>query len=118
MFGANEGYVDGDWETRQRIYQKHKNWTLGILYFLANDPRVPAKLQAEINQFGFAKDEYVQNNNFPYYLYVREGRRMLGPEVHTQHDVFRDRQKEESILLGSHWVDSHHIQRIDPDGAG
>jgi hypothetical protein len=112
MFGANEGYTDGDWATRQEIYQLHKDWAQGFLYFLANDPRVPATLQEETRRHGYAKDEFVDNNHFPYYLYVREGRRMLGPQVHTQHDVFRDRQKEASILLGSHWVDSHHVQRI------
>lgn len=112
MFGANEGYTDGDWETRHKIYQKHKDWTLGFLYFLASDSRVPKSLQQETNLHGFAKDEFVENDNFPYYLYVREGRRILGEEVHTQHDVFRDRQKEEVVLLGSHWVDAHHVQRI------
>lgn len=112
MFGANVGYTDGDWETRQGIYQDHKDWTLGFLYFMATDPRVPSKLQDEARMHGYAKDEYTDNNNFPYYLYVREGRRMIGPKVHTQHDVFADRQKRESILVGSHWVDSHHVQRI------
>jgi len=112
MFGANEGYTDGDWEKRQQIYQKHKDWTLGFLYFLATGPRVPESLQKEINLHGYAKDEFVENGNFPYYLYVREGRRMIGEEVHTQHDVFRDRQKDEAMLVGSHWVDSHHVQRI------
>jgi hypothetical protein len=112
MFGANEGYTDGDWETRQQIYQDHKNWTLGFLYFLAHDPRVPETLQKETRRHGYAKDEFKLNQNFPYYLYVREGRRMIGEKVQTQHDIFRDRQKEDAVMLGSHWVDSHHVQRI------
>jgi hypothetical protein len=112
MFGANEGYTDGNRETRQQIYQAHKNWTLGFLYFLSHDPRVPENLRRETLRYGYAKDEFALNNHFPYYLYVREGRRMVGDEVHTQHDVFRDRQKADAVLLGSHWVDSHHVQRI------
>ncbi len=112
MFGANEGYTDGDWETRQEIYQAHKDWTLGFLYFLSHDARVPENLRKETIRYGYAKDEFTENNHFPYYLYVREGRRMLGEQVHTQHDVFRDRQKPDAVMLGSHWVDSHHVQRI------
>ncbi|MFP4088933.1 MAG: FAD-dependent oxidoreductase [Cyclobacteriaceae bacterium] len=112
MFGANDGYTDGDWETRQEIYQAHKDWTLGFLYFLSHDARVPETLRKETSRYGFAKDEFIENNHFPYYLYVREGRRMLAEQVHTQHDVFRDRQKPDAVMLGSHWVDSHHVQRI------
>ncbi len=112
MFGANEGYTNGDWQTRQRIYQDHKDWTLGFLYFLSHDERVPERLREETYRYGFARDEFTENNHFPYYLYVREGRRMLGEKVQTQHDVFRDRQKPEAVMLGSHWVDSHHVQRI------
>ena len=112
MFGANEGYTDGNWQTREEIYQEHKDWTLGFLYFLSRDPRVPELLREETAQYGYAKDEFINNNHFPYYLYVREGRRMIGEQVHTQHDVFRDRQKAEAVMLGSHWVDTHHVQRV------
>ncbi len=112
MFGANEGYTDGNYETRRKIYEEHKSWTLGFLYFLGNDPRVPENIQTEMLSYGFAADEFVENDNFPVYLYVREGRRMTGGEIHTEQDVFRDRKKEESVMLGSHWVDSHHVQRI------
>lgn len=112
MFGANTGYSDGDIETRQRIYNEHKSWTLGFLYFLGHDQRVPGNLQQEMLDYGFAADEFVENDNFPVYLYIREGRRMKGEEIHTQKDVFQDREKLESVLLGSHWVDCHHVQRI------
>jgi hypothetical protein len=37
---------------------------------------------------------------------------MLGQLVQTQHDIYHDRYKEDAVLLGSHWVDSHHVQRV------
>lgn len=112
MFGANAGYTEGDWETRMHIYDRHKRWTLGFLYFLGHDPRVPEDLRKEMLSYGFAADEFVNNGHFPHYLYVREGRRMIGQLVQTQHDIYRDRYKEDAVLLGSHWVDSHHVQRV------
>jgi len=112
MFGANTGYTEGDQDTREEIYNDHKQWTLGFLYFLGHDPRVPEHLRKETRSYGFAADEFTNNENFPVYLYVREGRRMIGALVQTQHDVYRDREKEDAVMLGSHWIDSHHVQRI------
>ncbi len=112
MFGGNLAYPDGSYGVRDSITNAHKKYTLGYLYFLANDQDVPEKLRHEVAQWGFAKDEYVDNNNFPYYLYIREARRMVSDYVHTQHDIFDNRVKIDAVTLGSHWVDAHHIQRI------
>ena len=45
--GANWDYPDGDATTRARIVQDHIDYVQGFLYFLANDPRVPAELHEE-----------------------------------------------------------------------
>jgi hypothetical protein len=111
-FGGNVEYPDADYQKRHVIYDDHKNWTLGLLYFLANDPSVPQKLHDEVNQYGFTADEFKDNGNFPYYLYIREGRRMKGALVQTQKDILEDRKKPDAICLGSHWIDSHHVQRV------
>src|SRR4029078_7012974 len=66
----------------------------------------------EIAGWGFAKDEFVDHDHFPYQLYVREGRRMRGPLVMTQRDVTAERRKPDAIGLSSHFIDGHHVQRV------
>jgi len=112
LFGGNIDYPDADYKARAAIYQDHKDWTLGLFYFLLNDPAVPAGLKAETSRYGLAADEFKDNHNFPYYLYVREARRMIGDYVHTQQDIFTDPYKKDAIALGSHFVDCHHVQRV------
>jgi len=112
MFGGNRDYPDGSYEQRKEIYLEHKNYTLGYLYFLSHDQAVPDALRKEVSGWGYARDEYTDNNHFPYYLYIREARRLQGETVQTQRDIFTDRTKQDAITLGSHWVDAHHIQRI------
>ncbi|MDP2338594.1 MAG: FAD-dependent oxidoreductase, partial [Bacteroidota bacterium] len=111
-FGGNVDYPEADYKKRAEIYQDHKNWTLGLFYFLSNDPMVPKSLHDEVNQYGLTADEFKDNDHFPYYLYVREARRMIGAQVQTQRDILEERNKPDAICLGSHWIDCHHVQRV------
>jgi hypothetical protein len=115
--GANWDYPEGDRATRERILKDHIFYTKSFLYFLASDPRVPPDLQKEVNRWGHAKDEWVDNGNFPPQIYVREARRMVGAYVMTQKDLMAERTKDDSVALGSYNADSHHAQRfVKADG--
>lgn len=111
-FGAQFDYPDGSYARRKAIIDDHKNYTLGFFQFLRTDPSVPDSLRREVAKWGLAPDEFKDNNNWPHYLYIREARRMIGRHVMTQHDIQRDRKKDDAIALGSHWIDSHHVQRV------
>ena len=110
--GGNTGYPDGDKATRQRIERDHMDYIKGMLWFLGNDSRVPAELRAETNEWGLCRDEFTDYGNWPYALYVREGRRMRGEYMMVQNDCQRAIRKPDSVGMGSFVIDCHIVQRI------
>jgi hypothetical protein len=113
--GGSWLYPEASYEEQARIWQEHIDYVKGFFYFLANDPDVPAPLQAEMNGWGLAKDEFVDTDHWPHQLYVREARRMVGSYVTIQKDLQDDLRKEDSIGMGSYNSDSHHVQRFVVD---
>jgi hypothetical protein len=64
-----------------------------------------------------AKDEFADNDNWPYQLYIREARRMVGEYVTTEQDISGEYDTPHSVGMGSYKMDSHNAQRyIKQDG--
>jgi len=115
--GFNYDYPEASYERRREIVQEHETYQKGWLYFIANDPRVPAEVQQEMQQWGLAKDEFQDNGNWPHQLYIREARRMIGNYVMTENELLKRRPTPDSVGMGSYTMDSHNVQRyITPDG--
>lgn len=115
FIGGNYNYPEASYSEREKIIQAHKDYQQGLLYFLANDSRVPEKLQKIFNYYGLAKDEFVDNQNWPYNLYIREARRLLGEYVMTEHDCMLSKQTPNPVGMGSYHLDSHNVQRYVKD---
>jgi hypothetical protein len=115
--GMNWDYPDATYERRREIYQEHVTYQQGLLYFMANDPRMPADVRTEVAKWGLAKDEFRKTGNWPHQMYIREARRMIGKYVMTENELTKRRPTPESIGMGSYGIDSHNIQRyITPEG--
>lgn len=117
--GMCDDYPDADYPRRQQITEAHIRYHKGLLWTLANHPRIPEEIRSKAARLGFAKDEFVDNGHFPHQLYVREGRRMLGRMVMTEHELQKkERKVEDPVALGSYGIDSHPTQLwVDSDGA-
>ena len=117
FIGMNYDYPEADYDRRKAIIKAHEDYQKGLLYFLANDPRVPEEVREEMAQWGLAKDEFTDNGHWPHQLYIREARRMIGAYVMTEHDVFSTRPVPQSVGMGSYTLDSHNVQRyVKADG--
>jgi len=109
--GMNHDYPEASYERRLEIIEEHKTYQMGLLWFVANDPRVPEDIRTKMATWGLAKDEFKDNGNWPHQLYIREARRMIGEYVVTENNLTGKRETPESVGMGSYGMDSHNTQR-------
>ncbi|HZI32830.1 MAG TPA: FAD-dependent oxidoreductase, partial [Candidatus Binatia bacterium] len=110
--GESAPYIEADHAAREQIWEAHRNYEQGLLYFLATDPRVPSNVRNAMSNYGFCKDEFTDNGGWPYELYVREARRMVSDYVMTQSNVFNQVVVPDSIGMAGYFTDSHYLQRV------
>ncbi len=120
----NMAYPEAGYAEREKIIERYKNYHIGFLWFMQNDPEVPEDFRKEMSEYGFSKDEYVTNNHFPRQLYIREGRRLRGAYIFTQHEdemvpgLMRTRIHPTSIAIAEYPWDCHGCSRYDPRHPG
>lgn len=112
--GASWEYPDGTWLRRAEIIDEQVAWHQGMLYWLANDPSLPESFRADARTFGLPPDEFTDSphgHGFPHALYVREGRRMRGAHVLTQHDLLKPgNTKRTAVCCWAYHMDCHVVQ--------
>ena len=109
--GSNRDYPDGDAAARARVRERHLRYTQAFLYFLGHDESVPAHVRAEVSRWGRCADEFTDTDGWPHQLYVRDGRRMLGEHVLTEHDLLDARPQDDVVALGSYNIDVREVER-------
>ena len=115
--GANYDYPDGDYAARERIVRDHRDYLMGMWWFLQNDPRLAAPVREAAGRWGLCRDEFPETGGWPPQLYVREARRMISDYVMTELDCRGARAASDPVGLGAYGMDSHNVQRYIKDGA-
>ncbi|MDR1010226.1 MAG: FAD-dependent oxidoreductase [Opitutaceae bacterium] len=117
FIGRNYDYPEADYATRGKITKQHLLYTQGLMWTLANHPRVPQKIRDDVSQWGVTRDEFVETGGWPGQLYIREARRMIGALVMTQHHCLGGERAYDSIGMAAYTMDSHSTQRyVNKDG--
>ena len=116
FIGMNYAWPEGDYATREKIFQQHVAYTQGLMWFMGNDPSVPQHIRDEWNEWGLCKDEFTELGGWSPQLYIREARRMKSDSVMTEHDCRGETKADDAVALGSYNMDSHNCQRFVKDG--
>ena len=116
VFHLGAAYVNGTEAQREQIRKKIRSYTMGYFYFGRTDPRLPQAVRDETAKFGYCADEFVDNGNFPYQVYVRQARRLVGQFVLTENNILNKTKFADSIGLGYYSMDQHGMLRTVLNG--
>jgi len=117
FIGQNFDYPEADYEEREKIIEKHRNYQQGLMWTLAYHPRIPEKVRDLVSEWGTPKDEYDREDGWSDQLYIREARRMISAYVITQKHCEGIEVVEDPVGMGAYGMDSHHVQRyVDANG--
>ncbi|MEU1886390.1 FAD-dependent oxidoreductase [Micromonospora rifamycinica] len=116
FIGASHAYPTATWAQRDSMVADHRRYQQGLMWFLANDPRLPEPVRAGVARWGLAADEFTATGGWPSQLYVREARRMVSAYVMTERDCRGAVRVADAVGLASYTMDSHNCQRVVVDG--
>jgi hypothetical protein len=117
FIGQNYDYPQATYAERARIVARHRLYQQGLMWTLANHPRMPESVRREVARWGMCRDEFTEGRGWQEQLYVREARRMVSDYVMTQHNCQGRAVAEDAVGLGAYGMDSHHVQRyVDSQG--
>jgi hypothetical protein len=115
--GKNYDYPEASYAEREKIVEDHRNYQMGLMWTLANHPRIPEEVREEASRWGTTKNEFERGDGWQQQLYIREARRMVSDYVMTQHNCEGLHIPNDPVGLGAYGMDSHHIQRyVDANG--
>lgn len=111
FIGQNYDYPEASYAERKIIVERHRLYQQGLMWTLANHPRIPQAVRDQVKKWGLCRDEFLETGGWPSQIYVREARRMIGAYIMTQANCQGVATVDDSIGLAAYTMDSHHARR-------
>ncbi len=109
---VNWSWPEATYGQRRELYEFYKNHALGFLYYLQHERGV--------KNIGLPEDEFTDNGNIPYRVFVREARRIEGKVVLNEADInpfihinssLTPPFRTESIAIGHYPIDAKPVKQ-------
>ena len=115
FIGANWNWPEATYAEREQMLKAHLDYQMGLMWTLANHPRIPEVVREYFSKYGTCKDEFLDGlgSGWQRQLYVREARRMIGDYVMTEHNCRGKVKASRPVALGAYTMDSHHVRRVE-----
>ena len=112
LIEETHAWLDAGPEQRGEIFDFARDRTLGMFWFLANDPELPEWVREGMAPWGLPADEFLESGHWTPVLYLRQGRRLRGVRTFTQHDTNttggpRARLNRDAVAIGDYSINSH-----------
>lgn len=103
-------YLTASWARRAEIEALVRAYTIGFIYFCLNDTSLPAAVRTSVGTYGLSAQEY--NGGLPPYVYIRQGRRIVGDFVMTAPLLATAQSYTDTIAIGQYSFDNHICQYL------
>lgn len=113
FIGQSWKWPEASYEERTKILMAHLKYQQGLMWTLANHPRVPEAIRREVSRWGTCRDEFKDGlgAGWQTQLYVREARRLVGEYVMTEANCRKKRVSNRPVALAAYTMDSHNVRR-------
>lgn len=113
--GQNYDFPEASYKEREKMVQAHRAYQQGVMWTLANHPRIPEAIRKEVSRWGTCKDEFDTADGWQQQLYIREARRMVSGYVMSQKNCERLEDVNDPVGMAAYGMDSHHVKRYVND---
>ena len=121
LYELSDKWPEASHAEREKISETGRLKAQSYFYLLSHNRTIPEHVREEMQQWGYAKDEFTETDHFPPWIYVREGRRMIGQYIFTQHDGSREKGSvrapahKTAVAVGDFFFSSHGTH-LDENG--